>query len=99
MAKYTIGDNITILDGPDGIVYITRPSMITNKINTVPFTNVTSQDLVFWIAGRAQGLGVAMVQDAFPQLNDSEREFLLTGITEEEWKEHMTVEEEEKGND
>jgi hypothetical protein len=27
----------------------------------------------------------ALIQDAFPQLNASEREFILTGLTDEEW--------------
>jgi hypothetical protein len=28
-----------------------------------------------------------LIQREFPELNDSQREFLLTGITEEEWNE------------
>ena len=27
------------------------------------------------------------IQDAFPQLDDDQREFILTGITNEEWEE------------
>ena len=29
--------------------------------------------------------GGKMIQDAFPELNDDEREFMLTGITPAEW--------------
>ncbi len=31
--------------------------------------------------------GTALIQDAFPHLSDNDREFLLTGITPEEWDE------------
>lgn len=35
-----------------------------------------------WIRWTVQG---NMVQDAFPFLSSSEREFLMTGITDDEW--------------
>lgn len=39
---------------------------------------VTSEQIDKWTAG-------AFVQDAFPQLTPDEREFLMTGVTKEEW--------------
>jgi plasmid replication initiation protein len=33
-------------------------------------------------------------QHCFPNLSPSDREFILSGITEEEWNEHITDEEE-----
>lgn len=34
-----------------------------------------------------EGHKAPRIQDYFPELSDSEREFLLTGITDEEWDE------------
>lgn len=30
-----------------------------------------------------------LIQKAFPQLSDNEREFIQTGITSEEWEQHV----------
>lgn len=30
-----------------------------------------------------------LLQDAFPHLSPADREFIKTGITDEEWKEHI----------
>lgn len=38
-----------------------------------------NQSWFFWMSGKK-------VQDAFPYLNADEREFLMTGITPDEWK-------------
>ncbi len=37
----------------------------------------------------------ALVQQAFPHLSDSEREFILTGMTDAEWDEMCGPEEDE----
>ena len=34
-------------------------------------------------------LGGALIQDAFPNLNDDEREFIKTGITPAEWTKYL----------
>jgi len=41
----------------------------------LPITNTQAED---YISG-------ALIQDAFPNLSDSQREFILTGITPIEW--------------
>lgn len=56
---------------------ITRKSMLSGKVHTFDL-DVTKEQL------RAFANGV-LVQDAFPHLNSDEREFLLTGITADEW--------------
>lgn len=43
--------------------------------------NVDPEKYVAWNEGRLPGL----VQDVFPELSADEREFLLSGITPEEW--------------
>ena len=92
MAKYHIGEYATVQDGPDGIVYVTRPSMISNQINTVPLQGADTVKVVEWLADRMTGGRTApLVQEAFPQLSDAEREFLMTGITEKEWATSVAV--------
>jgi len=38
--------------------------------------------------------GGILIQDAFPNLSADDREFILTGITPEEWDEHFSDEDE-----
>ena len=57
---------------------VEKHSILTGKQN-VMFLPVTEVDIAKWLA---EG---TLVQDAFPQLSDSAREFLISGITPEEW--------------
>jgi hypothetical protein len=66
---------------------ITRKSMISGRFHTLDVA-ITEEQL------RAYENG-ALVQDAFPHLSPEEREFLMTGITPEEWEENFGTEEEE----
>lgn len=61
-----------------GQVTVTRQSKITGKINkrTIP---ATPEQFDAWNAG-------ALVQDAFPFCSAEDREFIISGITPEEWK-------------
>lgn len=70
-----------------GQVTITRQSRISGKINkrTVP---ATPEQFDAWKAG-------ALAQDAFPFCSAEDREFIISGITPEEWK--ATFGEEEEG--
>ena len=56
---------------------ITRRSMLTGKTHTRE-VNVTHQEIAAWHAG-------ALIQDAMPFLSDDDREFIMSGITPEEW--------------
>ena len=40
---------------------------------------VNPEDMMLWSQGGVN------IQDAMPYLNDSDREFILSGITDEEW--------------
>lgn len=57
---------------------ITRTSMLSGITRTLDLA-ISEEQLNAWLEGRA------LVQDAFPHLSPSEREFLLTGTTDEEW--------------
>ncbi len=57
-------------------------------VRTSPFTGeirerdlpITQEQLDAWKSG-------VLIQDAFPQLSASAREFILSGMTDEEWDE------------
>jgi len=61
---------------------ITRVSMISGKEHTLDI-DVTEEQLRNWENG-------ALAQVAMPNLTASEREFIMTGITDEEWEENLS---------
>jgi len=65
---------------------IIKKSTISGATNSREI-DISPEDLRRWEAG-----GV-LIQDAFPHLSDDDREFLMTGITPEEWDEHFSEEE------
>lgn len=68
---------------------ITRTSILTGETRTIDLP-VTVEQVVMWESG-------VLVQDAMPNLNESEREFFISGITPSEWEELMAWEPEEDG--
>ena len=56
---------------------ITRRSKLTGTRRTMDIP-IEREDLECWANG-------AMIQDAAPYLNASDREFIMTGITDDEW--------------
>ena len=59
-------------------MYIKRKSVISGieRARNIP---ANPDDMLAWQAGHGS------VQDLMPYLNDDDREFLLSGITPEEW--------------
>ena len=57
---------------------ITRRSPLSGKVNTrdIPVTETQFAD---WKAG-------VLIQDAMPNISADDREFLMTGISQEEWE-------------
>ena len=66
---------------------ITKRSMISGKTNTKDLP-VTQQQLDQWQQG-------AVIQEAMPHLSPDNREFILTGITSEEWDTAFAEDEDE----
>lgn len=71
----------TITEDADGNIYVTRPNMIgkvvTHRLATQEYTSL---EIAHWLATKDK-----LVQEAFPNMNADDREFLITGITPEEW--------------
>lgn len=59
---------------------ITRTSQATGVTRTMDLP-VTEDQLITLMTTNA------LVQDIFPELTDGQREFIMTGITDEEWQE------------
>lgn len=55
-----------------------RTSLISNKVNEMDL-DITQEQLNRWRRGEK-------IQNVFPHLTADEREFIMTGITPEEWK-------------
>ena len=64
---------------------ITRKSMISGIVRTRQLDITPEQ----WAAFE----GGAHIQNAMPHLSGSDREFILTGITDEEWDEEFAEDE------
>jgi hypothetical protein len=62
---------------------ITRQSLLSGKTHTLEIP-VTSEQLDNWKAGAA-------IQNVMPELDPDLREFIMTGITAEEWLEMPEV--------
>lgn len=58
---------------------VTRISQLSGKEHTMDL-DITQEQINAWKVG-------VLVQRAFPHLRDYEREFLITGMTPEEWDE------------
>jgi hypothetical protein len=68
-------------------MFITRKSMVSGKLRTLDLP-ITIDQVIEYEDG-------ALIQDAFPNLTDSQREFILTGITDDEWNKTFPEDEEE----
>jgi len=60
-------------------IEVTRASMVSGKVRT-KILNITEDQLRLWMMG-------TNIQEAMPHLSPDEREFLMTGITPDEWNE------------
>ena len=59
------------------MIMVTKVSMLTGKLGSL-LLDVTIEQLLLHRSG-------ALAQNVFPNLDDAEREFLITGITPSEW--------------
>ena len=69
------------------MIKVTRQSAITRKINTMELP-ITQEHLDMY-----ETVGDILIQDAFPNLNEEQREFILSGITPQEWNDTFGEEE------
>ena len=69
---------------------ITRKSPLSGIVHTREI-NVTQDQLLRWEAG-------ALIQDVMPDISSEDREFIISGITIEEWDTYIPEEEDTDDN-
>ncbi len=69
---------------------VTKKSTWSGNDNTLDL-NITQEQLDLWDNGRGP-----FIQRVFPNLTADEREFLLTGMTKEEWDEAFPSEDDDE---
>ena len=62
---------------------ITKTSILSNKTNTLDI-QVSQDQMTAWQNGE-------LIQNAMPGLSSDDREFLMTGITPDEWENNFEV--------
>lgn len=72
---------------------VTRKSVLTGKIRSREIPSIKPEDMKLYETG------VVSLSDAMPYLNSSDREFILCGITNKEWKEAFSQQLQEIVND
>jgi len=65
------------------MIQVTRQSVITRQMNTMELP-ISQEHLDIY-----DTVGDILVQDAFPNLDKEQREFLISGITPDEWNKHL----------
>jgi len=65
------------------MIQVTRQSVITRQMNTMELP-ISQEHLDIY-----DTVGDILVQDAFPNLDKEQREFLISGITPDEWNKHI----------
>ena len=71
------------------MIQVTRQSIITRKMNTMELP-ISQEHLDIY-----DTVGDILVQDAFPNLDKEQREFLISGITPDEWNNTFGEEEDD----
>lgn len=69
-----------------------RVSIISGRLQTMELP-VTPRELYNYLSGDMD------IQDAFPSLTPAQREFIKSGITPEEWAEHLSSVQEPDGDE
>ena len=57
---------------------LARKSMLTGEVHSMELP-ITSKQLSTWDSGKG------LLQEVFPKLTSAQREFIMSGITQEEW--------------
>ena len=65
------------------MIQVTRKSVLTRQMNTMELP-ISQEHLDIY-----DTVGDILVQDAFPNLDKEQREFLISGITPDEWNKHL----------
>jgi len=65
------------------MIQVTRQSILTRKMNTMELP-ILQEHLDMY-----DTIGGLLVQNVFPNLSADQREFLINGVTPDEWNKHI----------
>ena len=65
------------------MIQVTRQSILTRKMNTMELP-ILQEHLDMY-----DTIGGLLVQNVFPNLSAEQREFLINGVTPDEWNKHI----------
>lgn len=82
MVIHVIDRHTSVLTAKDGGVHITRPTIMGKVAVHTIYSEYTAEAIALWLETRHD-----LIQNAFPNMNAEDREFLMTGITPDAWKE------------
>lgn len=85
MAARTVGP-YRLIPGKHQTVFVVRASPLTGKTGTVCMAGYSVDQLAEWLTLKQTGKPHVLIQNAFPTLTNEEREFLLTGLTPDDWR-------------
>ena len=69
-------------------VLVHKKSMVSGRVNSM-LLPTTQGKIEYWVESGK------LIQDVMPDLNDNQREFLMSGITPEEWDDMFGEEDDE----
>ena len=72
------------------MIQVTKKSIISGKTNTMSLP-ITQEHLDIY-----ETVGDILIQDAFPNLDKYQREFIISGITPKEWNDTFGGDEDEE---
>lgn len=76
---------MTTTPNPLGGYNLTRVSVLSGKEHTLRLPTLTEAKLP-WLDREHRNLYNVNIQDVLPELSPEEREFVLNGVTSDEWK-------------
>ena len=79
-ALLPVSNALELIELPDGKCKIGRVSPMTNTLNWMTLAVSRSQ-----IVAYCDGSDARLIQEIFPNLSKSEREFIKTGYTDADW--------------
>ena len=77
--------DIVISQNATGTVFISRPNMHGRIATHAIHSQYDAFDIARWMWERRTKNKSPMIQDAFPEMDKEDREFLMSGITPAEW--------------
>jgi hypothetical protein len=74
-------DNATVIQAGNSVI-VTRPTIMGKVATHVIHADYNAEEIAAYLRGEVDDL----IQNVFPKMSAEDREFLMTGITPQEWR-------------